>query len=204
MGENADDDTLYWIEPERRGIIPLHGFHLSKSLRKALKQERFEVRINSDFDAVIAGCASPDAGRLSTWINQPIRRLYRTLFDDGFCHTVETWRDGAIVGGLYGVQLGGAFFGESMFSYETDASKIALAHLVARLNHCGFALLDTQFITPHLRRLGAIEITRAEYRRRLTQALKQPADFLKAPLVLPVQEVLQLVSQTSNTGCSTP
>lgn len=204
MGENAEDDTLYWIEPERRGIIPLNGFHLSKSLRKVLRQELFEVRINSDFDGVISGCASPDAGRISTWINRPIRKLYRTLFDDGYCHTVETWRDGHLVGGLYGVHIGSAFFGESMFSYETDASKIALAHLVARMNHCGFTLLDTQFITPHLRRLGAIEISRNEYRRRLTVAIKKKADFRKSPLVLPIQDVLQLVSQTSKTGCSTP
>jgi leucyl/phenylalanyl-tRNA--protein transferase len=204
MGENAEDDTLYWIEPERRGIIPLKRFHLSKSLRKVIRQEHFEVRINSDFDGIIEGCASPDAGRISTWINRPIRRLYRTLFDEGFCHSVETWREGRLVGGLYGVQLGGAFFGESMFSLETDASKVALAYLVARLNYCGFSLLDTQFITPHLRRLGAIEISRHDYRKRLAAALPQVADFLRQPLAMPAQDVLQLVSQTSNTGCSTP
>jgi leucyl/phenylalanyl-tRNA--protein transferase len=204
MGEEADDDRMYWIEPLQRGIIPLNGFHLSKSLRKQIARNHFEIRINSDFDGVIKGCASPLAGRFSTWINKPIRELYKELFLEGHCHTVETWRNGKLVGGLYGVHLGGAFFGESMFSYETNASKVALCHLVARLNHCGFSLLDTQFITDHLRSMGGVEISQTEYRALLRKALPQMADFLKEPLVLPSHMVLQLVSQTSKTGCSTP
>jgi len=204
MGENANDDTLYWIEPNERGIIPLDGFHMSKSLKKLIRREKFEIRVNSDFEAVIEGCGSAQAGRISTWINKPIRKLYRALFDQGNCHTVETWRDGRIVGGLYGVHIGGAFFGESMFSFERDASKVALTHLVARLNHCGFSLLDTQFITDHLRTMGAVEIPRDEYRKKLKKALAIKADYLKPPLNLSPHCVLQLVSQTSNTGCSTP
>ncbi len=204
MGEDAGDETLYWIEPLERGVIPLDGFHLSKSLKRVLKKEKFEIRINSDFEAVIAGCGSPRAGRISTWINEPIRALYKDLFSQGYCHTVETWRDDRLVGGLYGVHIGAAFFGESMFSFERDASKVALAHLVARLNHCGFSLLDTQFMTDHLRSLGGIEIDQAEYRERLYKAISRRADFLCPPLSLPVHKVLQLVSQTSKTGCSTP
>ncbi|MCF6198254.1 MAG: leucyl/phenylalanyl-tRNA--protein transferase [Hyphomicrobiaceae bacterium] len=204
MGEDANDETLYWIEPTERGIIPLDGFHLSKSLKRVILRETFEVRINSDFNAVIEGCSSPRAGRISTWINAPIRTLYRQLFEQGNCHTVEVWRDNQLAGGLYGVHIGGAFFGESMFSFERDASKVALANLVARLNHCGFTLLDTQFITDHLRSLGGVEIGQLVYRKQLQEALKKPADFLTAPLDLSPHKVLQLVNQTSNTGCSTP
>ena len=204
MGEDAGDETLYWIEPSKRGVIPLDGFHLSKSLKRLLQKEKFEIRINSNFEAVIDGCSSPKAGRISTWINKPIRDLYKELFEQGHCHTVETWLDNRLVGGLYGVHIGGAFFGESMFSFERDASKVALANLVARLNHCGFSLLDTQFLTEHLRSLGGIEIDQLDYRERLTAALEKPADFLKYPLILPTHKVLQLVSQTSKTGCSTP
>lgn len=203
MGEDADDDRLYWIEPTDRGIIPLDGFHLSRSLRRLIRKEKFEVRINSDFDAVIAGCASPRAGRISTWINKPIRDLYRELFEQGKCHTVEVWENNRLAGGLYGVHIGGAFFGESMFSYQRDASKVALAHLVARLNHGGFSLLDTQFLTDHLRSMGGIEIDQSDYRQMLQNALAKSADFLKEPLILPTYKVLQLVNQTSNTGCST-
>ena len=204
MGEDADDETLFWIEPTERGIIPLDGFHLSKSLKRLILKENFEIRVNSDFEGVIEGCSSSKAGRISTWINKPIRELYGELFKQGHCHTVETWRDGKLVGGLYGVHIGGAFFGESMFSFERDASKVALANLVARLNHCGFSLLDTQFLTDHLRSLGGIEIAQQDYRKKLYAALKKPADFLHEPMELPAHKVLQLVSQTSNTGCSTP
>ena len=204
MGEDADDETLYWIEPTERGIIPLDGFHLSKSLKRLIQRDKFEIRINSDFEAVIEGCGSSKAGRISTWINKPIRKLYAQLYVLGHCHTVETWLDNKLVGGLYGVHIGGAFFGESMFSFERDASKVALVNLVARLNHCGFSLLDTQFLTDHLRSLGGIEVDQREYRKKLIDALAKPADFLKEPLDLPPHKVLQLVSQTSNTGCSTP
>ncbi len=204
MGEDADDETLFWIEPTDRGIIPLDGFHLSKSLKRLLQKEKFEIHINSDFEGVIEGCSSAKAGRISTWINKPIRKLYHELFEQGHCHTVETWLNGKLVGGLYGVHIGGAFFGESMFSFERDASKVALSHLVARLNHCGFSLLDTQFLTDHLRSLGGIEIDQKDYRKKLNDALAKPADFLQEPKQLSVHKVLQLVSQTSNTGCSTP
>ncbi len=204
MGEDAEDETLFWIEPTERGIIPLDGFHLSKSLKRLILKENFEIRINSDFEGVIEGCGSMKAGRISTWINKPIRKLYGELFAQGHCHTVETWRDDKLVGGLYGVHIGGAFFGESMFSFERDASKVALANLVARLNHCGFSLLDTQFLTDHLRSLGGIEIEQQDYRKKLYAALDKPADFLRKPISLSAHKVLQLVSQTSNTGCSTP
>ncbi len=204
MGEDANDETLFWIEPTERGIIPLDGFHLSKSLKRIILKGNFEIRVNSDFEGVIDGCSSMKAGRISTWINKPIRKLYGELFEQGHCHTVESWMDGKLVGGLYGVHIGGAFFGESMFSFERDASKVALANLVARLNHCGFSLLDTQFLTDHLRSLGGIEIDQQDYRKKLYTALEKPADFLCEPMDLPAHKVLQLVSQTSNTGCSTP
>lgn len=182
MAESADDPGLYWVEPERRGIIPLDGLTVSSRLARTVKSGRFEIRMDHDFDAVIDGCAAPAEGRDSTWINARIRRLYGALFQMGHCHTVETWRDGRLVGGLYGVSLGGAFFGESMFHRETDASKVALVHLVARLTTDGFRLLDTQFVTPHLATLGAVEVPRNRYQRMLEAALPVPARFSPAPL----------------------
>ena len=182
MAESADDPGLYWVEPERRGIFPLEGLLISKRLARTVKGERFEIRMDSDFDAVIDGCAAPAEGRKDTWINASIRALYGALFRRGHCHTVECWRDGRLVGGLYGVSLGGAFFGESMFHRETDASKVALVHLVARLKADGFVLLDTQFVTPHLASLGAIEVPRARYQRMLEAALPVPARFTPQPL----------------------
>ncbi|MEZ5841703.1 MAG: leucyl/phenylalanyl-tRNA--protein transferase [Hyphomicrobiales bacterium] len=177
MAESADDPALYWIEPELRGIIPLETFHTPRSLAKVVRSGRFEVRFDSNFDGVIDGCAEPAPGRRKTWINAAIRELYGALFDLGHCHTVETWRDGELVGGLYGVHLGGAFFGESMFSRERDASKVALVHLVERMRTQGFALLDTQFVTDHLARFGAIEISRRAYQERLDKALAISAAF---------------------------
>ena len=203
MAENAEDTALYWIEPEHRGIIPLDNFHVPKRLARTVRQNRFEIRINTDFNAVISGCASERAGRFSTWINSRIRELYGELFQNGNCHTVEVWRDNKIVGGLYGVHIGGAFFGESMFSYERDASKVALVYLVARLKFGNFALLDTQFVTNHLMRFGATEIRRNDYQRRLERALRLRGDFLRLRTDLAATGVLQLVSQISNTGCST-
>ncbi len=182
MAESADDPGLYWVEPERRGIFPLEGLLISKRLARTVKGERFEIRMDSDFDAVIDGCAAPAEGRKDTWINARIRALYGALFRRGHCHTVECWRDGRLVGGLYGVSLGGAFFGESMFHREADASKVALVHLVARLKADGFVLLDTQFVTPHLASLGAIEVPRARYQRMLEAALPVPARFTPQPL----------------------
>lgn len=171
MAENASDPSLHWFEPKRRGILPLDAFHLSRSLTKVVRSGAFEVRIDQDFDAVINACASAAPGRESTWINGTIRRLYRALFDRGHCHTVEAYQAGKLVGGLYGVSIGGVFFGESMFHTVTDASKVALVHLVARLKRGHYQLLDAQFVTTHLASFGAIEINKGLYRTLLTQAL---------------------------------
>lgn len=171
MSEGAEDPELFWVDPEMRGIFPLDGLRVSRSLAKTVRSGRFEVRTDSDFDGVIAACAETAAGRPNTWINATIRGAYGALFAHGYVHTVEVYRDGALVGGLYGVSLGGAFFGESMFHRATDASKVALVHLVARLRVGGYALLDAQFVTPHLATLGAIEVSRRNYRRRLATAL---------------------------------
>jgi leucyl/phenylalanyl-tRNA--protein transferase len=177
MAESADDPGLFWIEPERRGIIPLDAFHISRRLARTVRQQRFDIRIDSDFDAVVDGCASPGRGRQRTWINARIRRLYRELFALGHCHTVEAWQDGVLAGGLYGVSIGAAFFGESMFTRADDASKVALVHLVDRLKAGGYKLLDAQFITDHLRRFGAVEVNRRAYQKLLDQAVAGKADF---------------------------
>lgn len=203
MAESADDNALYWIEPERRGILPLDRVHIPKRLARTVRQGTFEVRVDNDFEAVIDGCAAPRPGRQSTWINRRIRSLYGELFDLGHCHTVEAWRDGRLVGGLYGVHLGRAFFGESMFSRARDASKVALVYLVARLQHGGFSLLDTQFITEHLERFGAVEVPRETFQRLLEEALLGRSDFSALSPDLSPVSVLQSVNQTSKTGCST-
>jgi leucyl/phenylalanyl-tRNA--protein transferase len=171
MAESAEDNALYWIEPERRGILPLDRVHIPKRLARTIRSGGFEVKIDRNFEAVIEGCAAPRSGRRSTWINGRIRGLYRELFALGHCHTVEVWQDDKLIGGLYGVHLGRAFFGESMFSRARDASKIALVYLVARLKYGGFTLLDTQFVTGHLARFGAIEVSRDEFQRFLEAAL---------------------------------
>lgn len=173
MAESRDADALFWVEPEQRGVFPLDGLVIAKSLAKTVRSDRFEVRANRDFEAVIEACAD----RENTWINAEIRRLYGELFMRGHAHSIEAYEDGRLVGGLYGVSLGGAFFGESMFHVARDASKVALVHLVARLRAGGFRLLDTQFVTPHLAGLGAVEISREQYRSRLSAALDAPADF---------------------------
>jgi leucyl/phenylalanyl-tRNA--protein transferase len=177
MAESADDPGLFWVDPTRRGIIPLDAFHLPRRLQRVLRQERFTVRADSDFIEVMRGCAEAGETRPSTWINDEILRLYTALFRRGAAHSVECWREGELVGGLYGVSLGGAFFGESMFSRVTDASKVALVHLVARLRLGGYRLLDTQFVTPHLAQFGAIEISRVRYHRLLAEALRYRAVF---------------------------
>src|ERR1700719_3943332 len=156
MAESADDPALYWIEPERRGVIPLVRFHVPSRLARTVRSARFSVLVDRDFDGVNAGCSEPMPGRSRTWINARIRALYRKLFDRGDCHTVEVYEGGELVGGLYGVSLGGAFFGESMFHRVRDASKVALVHLVARLITGGFELLDTQYVTEHLKNFGAV------------------------------------------------
>lgn len=177
MAESASDPGLYWIEPDRRGVIPLENFHMSGRLARTVRSDRFEIRIDHDFDAVIDGCAKPGPGRRKTWINKRIRRLYTDLAAIGHCHTVEAWQDGKLAGGLYGVRLGGAFFGESMFHTETDASKVALVHLAARLIKGGFVLLDTQFVTEHLRGFGAVDVPRRTYHKLLEDALAISGDF---------------------------
>jgi leucyl/phenylalanyl-tRNA--protein transferase len=159
-------------------VLPLDQLHVSRSLRKTIRRAAYEIRIDTEFGEVIDGCATKALGRPNTWINGRIRSLYTQLHRLGCCHSVETWRHGRLVGGLYGVRLGGAFFGESMFSRERDASKVALVHLVARLNAGGFCLLDTQFTTPHLRALGAIDVPRQDYHRLLEAAIESEADFL--------------------------
>jgi len=180
MAESADDPELFWVDPRRRGILPLDAFHVPRRLRRVVLRQIFEIRCDSAFDDVIRGCAEASEKRPNTWINDEIVRLYAALFVRGAAHSVECWRDGRLVGGLYGVSLGAAFFGESMFSVETDASKVALVHLVARLRLGGFRLLDTQFLTPHLARFGGIEISRRHYHRLLAEALTYRAVFSPA------------------------
>lgn len=181
MSESADDPSLFWVDPEKRGIIPLEGFHVPRRLARTVRRDRFDVRVDVDFDGVIAACAAERASQSETWINGRIRAIYRELHRLGHVHTVECWREGRLVGGLYGVSLGRAFFGESMFHVETDASKVALCHLVARLRIGGYRLLDTQFQTEHLSQFGAVEIPRRRYRALLAQAIDgKPADWMAA------------------------
>jgi leucyl/phenylalanyl-tRNA---protein transferase len=177
MAEDADKPEVFWIRPDKRGVIPLDEFHVPKSLRKTIRRNTYEIRVDSDFEGIIDGCAHSAPGRERTWINAPIRAAYAALFARGNCHTVEAWQDGALVGGLYGVTLGGAFFGESMFSLQPDASKVCLVFLVERLLERGFTLLDTQFTTGHLKRFGAIDVPRKDYERMLEQALQRQAQF---------------------------
>ena len=177
MAEDASSPDLFWVSPQLRGIIPLEDFHISRSLRKTLRTHAYQVRIDTDFDAVIEGCARYGVDRETTWINAEIRRLYGALFDRGMVHTVEVWDGQELVGGLYGVSLGGAFFGESMFHTRTDCSKIAMANLLYRLRAGGYRLLDTQFVTDHLRTFGGIEIPREDYELRLAEALRHHGDF---------------------------
>jgi leucyl/phenylalanyl-tRNA--protein transferase len=177
MAETAEDNALYWVEPDERGIIPLNGLHISHSLRKQVRKQLFEIRTDTAFADVMAACAAKTETRKATWINQRIRTLYNQLHKMGCCHSVECWQNGKLVGGLYGVKIGAAFFGESMFSRVTDASKIALVHLVARLNAGGFQLLDAQFMNPHLQTLGAMPVSKAEYQELLAPALEGTGNF---------------------------
>lgn len=174
MAEGREAQGLRWMDPARRGIFPLEGFHISRSLARRLRRGDFKVSVDQDFVGVMAACAA----RPETWINAEILSLYQALHGQGHAHSLEVWRNGALIGGVYGVAIGAAFFGESMFSRERDASKIALAWLVHRLRAGGFRLFDTQYLTPHLASLGAVEIARADYRRRLATALRLPASFM--------------------------
>ena len=192
MAESAEDNALYWIEPEERGVIPLDGLHISHSLRKSVRRQRFEIRIDSAFASVMDSCAEKTSGRKTTWINSRIRALYNQLHKMGCCHSVESWRDGKLVGGLYGVRIGAAFFGESMFSRETDASKVALVHLVARLNAGGFKLLDAQFVNPHLMTLGVVAVAKQKYHEMLGPALEAEAEFTAFTLDSDASAVLSL------------
>jgi len=185
MAESADDPALYWIEPEKRGIIPIDRFHVPMRLARTVRSDRFLVTINRDFDGVIDGCAAALPNRPRTWINERIRALYRKLYERRHCHSIEVYEDGELVGGLYGVTLGRAYFGESMFHRARDASKVALVHLTARLKAGGFRLLDTQFVTDHLKIFGAVEVPRRQYHKLLEAALIGDSDFLalgKGPL----------------------
>jgi leucyl/phenylalanyl-tRNA---protein transferase len=178
MAESAEDPSLYWIEPEERGVIPLKGFHISQSLRKSVRRQHFTIRIDTAFDEVIKSCAAKTEERDVTWINNRIYKLYTQLHKMGCCHSVESWVDDKLVGGLYGVRIGGVFFGESMFSRATDASKVALVHLVARLNCGGFKLLDAQFLNSHLAQFGTYTIKKADYKPILEDALDATGDFV--------------------------
>ena len=177
MAEDAGSEDLFWVSPQQRGILPLDSFHVSRSLRKLLRTHPYTIRTDTDFDAVIEGCATAGPERDSTWINPTIRRLYGELFARGACHTVEIWDGDELAGGLYGLSIGAAFFGESMFRRRTGASKIALAHLIERLRAGGYRLCDTQFVTDHLRSFGGTEIPREEYELRLAEALGYKGDF---------------------------
>jgi leucyl/phenylalanyl-tRNA---protein transferase len=177
MAESAAEPEVFWVRPETRGIIPLDAFHVPKSLAKAIRQGRFTVTFDADFEGVIDGCAETGEARRNTWINGPIREAYVELYRRGHCHSVEAWHEGELAGGLYGVSLGRAFFGESMFSRQRDASKTCLVHLVERLNAQHFALLDTQFTTEHLKRFGAVDVPRRKYEKLLAKTLEGQAQF---------------------------
>ena len=197
MADTGDDISTYLVDPARRGIIPLAGFHVSRRLARTLRSTALQVRIDTAFEAVITACAEPVAGRPRTWINREIHRLCLELFHRGQAHSVEAWLGDTLVGGLYGVGVGGVFFGESMFSRVREASKVSLAHLVARLRIGGYDLLDTQFLTDHLAGFGAVEIARVEYRRRLTLALALDADFQRLQPYPTGEAVLQAINQAS-------
>ena len=197
MAEHQDNPTLYWIDPEKRGIMPLDRFKIPRRLRKTVRQQSFEVKADTAFEDVIRLCAEPVDDRKETWINEEIVNLYVDLFEIGRAHSVECWLDDQLVGGLYGVALGGAFFGESMFSRVTDASKVALVHLVARLKQGGYTLLDTQFVTNHLNQFGAVEIHRSGYRQLLSSALDKNATFHRELEDSALESFIQSTTQTS-------
>ena len=177
MGDSGGSDELHWIDPQRRAVFPLESFHIPRSLRRALHKKPFAIQCDTAFTAVVEACAAPRTTETQTWINPTIKQLYHELFDRGFAHSVECWAGGQLVGGLYGVSLGAAFFGESMFSHQSNSSKIALTHLVARLKKSGYRLLDAQFMTAHLAQFGAVEISRKHYHHLLDKALARTVPF---------------------------
>ncbi len=198
MAEARDDPELFWLAPKARCLLPLDAFHVPRRLARTIRQDRFHITVDEDFGAVIRACAEAGGRSSSTWISHVIVELYEGLYNLGHAHSVECRNaDGALVGGLYGVSLGAAFFGESMFSGTRDASKVALVHLVARLRHGGYRLLDAQFMTEHLRQFGAIEIDRDAYHARLAEAVAATADFYSLPDSVSGRGILQLVTQTS-------
>jgi leucyl/phenylalanyl-tRNA--protein transferase len=197
MAERHDDPTLFWIDPEKRGIIPLNSFHIPRRLKRSVRKKIYEIRINTSFEEVIRTCAAPTNSRKETWINDEIINLYVDLFKMGRAHSVEAWKDNLLVGGLYGVAIGGAFFGESMFSRARDSSKVALVHLVAKLKFSGFKLLDTQFVTGHLAQFGVVEIHRSGYHHLLSSALDARADFLTELPDDALEELMQSTTVTS-------
>ena len=196
MAEHANDPALYWIEPQERGILPLDTFHVPKRLLRTVRRSPWQIKVDTDFDGVIDGCACIKPSRKSTWINNRIRALYRELFKLGYCHTVEVWDEEDLIGGLYGVALGGAFFGESMFSTARDASKISLVHLCARLIEGGFTLLDTQFVTEHLRQFGTIEVNRDTFQELLEDSLRETADFNRLAFDVSAEKIVDIVTRT--------
>jgi len=193
MAQSADSNEIFWLDPTRRGVFPIEGFHISRSLRRKIRKQPFQISINQDFTGILNGCADHE----ETWINAEIFSLYKELNTMGHAHSLEVWEDQTLVGGVYGVVLGSAFFGESMFSRRRDASKIALAYLISRLRYGGFTLFDTQFLTDHLASLGAVEISHAKYHRLLEAALKLRGDFISQPQPVHPSEVLQDSSHTS-------
>ncbi|WP_417249001.1 leucyl/phenylalanyl-tRNA--protein transferase [Celeribacter sp.] len=193
MADSAESEEIFWLDPHDRGVLPLDGFHISRSLARVIRRETFTITLNRDFRAVMRGCAD----RETTWINRTIHELYGTLHDEGFAHSIEVWEGERLVGGSYGIALGSAFFGESMFSYATNASKVALAYLTTHLRAKGFTLFDTQFITPHLASLGGEEIPRTAYHARLAQALQKQAEFGRTEELPSPQDVLQASGHTS-------
>ena len=197
MAESAEDPTLFWVDPETRGILPLDKFRVSRGVQRKLRRHLFEVRCDTAFEEVVRACAAKTSERPTTWINEEIIRLYLGLHAMGHAHSVECWQGGELAGGLYGVCIGGAFFGESMFSRAADASKIALAHLVARLRRGGYRLLDTQFVTSHLEQFGVTEVGRGEYQAILSSALAADASFYRGPLASEELEFRQSLTQIS-------
>ncbi|RMF07572.1 MAG: leucyl/phenylalanyl-tRNA--protein transferase [Alphaproteobacteria bacterium] len=197
MAESGEARDVFWVDPERRGILPLDAFHVSRKLRRLVRREPFRITVNTAFRQVIRCCANGEGERSSTWINATIMELYTALHAKGYAHSIECWEGEDLVGGLYGVALGAAFFGESMFHRRRDASKVALVHLVARLRFGGFTLLDSQFVTPHLRQFGAVEVPREEYQGLLREAVSSSADFFALPLSVSGERVVQLSTQTS-------